>query len=502
MWTICVMDGWGLNPNTDGNAIRLAKTPAFDYLCQQFPMSVLEASGEAVGLPCGQMGNSEVGHLNIGAGRIVYQDLTRIDKEIREGAFFQNPALKSAFAHAKNNGTRLHLIGLTSQGGVHSSQNHLHALIDMAVREGVRDVWVHAITDGRDSSPTGGVGFVRDLQAVMRTHGVGRIASVSGRYYAMDRDRRWERTHLAYLAIHDGEGPKADDPVAYLERSYAEGVTDEFVIPAVIDRSGHVQDNDAIIFFNFRPDRAVQLTQALISDSFDDFPRAHFRKPYLVSMGLYLKEFNIPVAYPPQTLKHILPEVVSQLGWRQFRTAETEKYRHVTSFFNGGQLAEFPGEERELVPSPKVATYDLMPEMSAEGVTGVAKRIIRSGAYQMLVMNYANADMVGHSGNIPAAVRAVETVDHGVGEIWKAVQETGGYLLLTADHGNAEQMIDPTTGGPHTAHTTNPVPFLLCGPKVPRLKEKGILGDIAPTLLELAGIHQPAEMTGKSLLLQ
>ncbi len=507
---LIIMDGWGYREETEGNAIRLAGTPHLDALKEIYPFTLLRASGEAVGLPEGQMGNSEVGHLNIGAGRIVYQDLTRINLAIKDGSFFENPVLKEAFKKAKETGGKVHLLGLVSDGGVHSHIDHIYALLEFARREGLCDrTFVHAFTDGRDTPPTSGVEYLSALVSKMQDLSCGQVASVSGRYYAMDRDKRWERTALAYRALVMGEGYQAQDPVEAVKAAYERGETDEFIKPTVIYRNNRpvalIEDGDVVIFFNFRADRARQLTLALTKEDFREFERPRFPKlAYFVCMTLYDETFDLPVAFPPVHLKNIWGEVVSKARFHQLRIAETEKYAHVTYFFNGGEEEPFPLEDRKLIPSPReVPTYDLKPEMSAYEVTEEVIRRIRSRKYSFIVMNYANGDMVGHTGVLEAAIKAVKVVDECVGRVisvWREVMDRAP-AIVTADHGNCEMMIDPETGEPFTAHTANPVPFYLIDDrfKGARLRE-GILGDIAPTGLFLMGLEIPKEMTGKVLI--
>ena len=508
---LLIRDGWGIShadpamAEKIGDATFFARTPVLDNLLSRYPRTELGASGEAVGLPDGQMGNSEVGHLNIGAGRIVYQELTRISKAIAEGTFFENPVLSAAMENAKKNGSALHLIGLCSDGGVHSHLEHLYGLLEMARKKGLERVFCHALTDGRDTSPTGGVEYIRQLEKKMSGIGVGKIATVIGRYYAMDRDNRWERVERAYNALVNGEGRRCSSPTAGLEKSYAEGVTDEFIAPMVItgpdgNPLAVVKDGDSMIFFNFRADRARQLTRCLTEENFHSFTRKNFPRVYFVCMTEYDETFSLPVAYPPEHLENILGGVLSRLGLRQLRIAETEKYAHVTFFFNGGEEAAFPGEDRCLIPSPKVATYDLQPEMSAPKVTAeLLKRIRSGGGYDFIVLNFANPDMVGHTGKLPAVVKALETVDACVGQIVEEVKSRGGITLITADHGNAERLIDED-GSPFTAHTENNVHLILVSEahRHVRLKQ-GILADIAPTVLKLLDIPQPEEMTGAAL---
>jgi 2,3-bisphosphoglycerate-independent phosphoglycerate mutase len=496
---LTILDGAGCSDTVDGNAIALAHRPVTAAMVRHYPWTRLETSGEAVGLPPGQMGNSEVGHLNIGAGRIVYQELTRIDKSIRDGDFFTNPVLLAAMTAAKADGQALHLLGLVSNGGVHSSLTHLHALLDMAKRQGIQHVYVHAFTDGRDTPPTSGRAFIEDLQTTMTRLGIGNLATIVGRYYAMDRDNRWDRVRLAYEALVDGTGELNPDAPAAIAARYGAGETDEFLKPIIVEPEGRIRNGDGVVFFNFRPDRAVEMTRAIMEQPFEGFERRHLHVTY-ACMTLYQKSLNLPVAYEPQSLANILPEIVSRQGWQQFRTAETEKFRHVTSFFNGAVLEPFPGEDRELIPSPHVATYDLQPEMSAAAVADAAIRAIRSGRYSLIVINFANPDMVGHTGILPASIQAIETVDACLGRLEEACNEAGAAFFITADHGNAEQMIDPETGGPFTAHTTNPVPFIAAYPEAPALRAGGVLADIAPTILQVWGLPQPPEMTGRSLI--
>lgn len=475
-----------------------------DRLVGQFGEALLDASGEAVGLPRGQMGNSEVGHLNLGAGRIVYQELVRISRSISEGDFFRNPALLAAMHHARDNGGRLHLVGLVSDGGVHSHVKHLHALLDMAVAEQLERVYVHAILDGRDTIPRGARPFLQDLDERARAQGSGYIATVSGRYYAMDRDKRWERVEKAYRALVRGEGLQVSSPLEALDQAYARDEGDEFVQPTVVTGSrgrplAPVHDKDSIIFFNFRPDRVRQLSRALILDNFREFDRGRlFPRPYFVSMTEYARDLPVEAAFKQKNLKNTLGEVYATQGLSQMRIAETEKYAHVTFFFNGGREDPYPGEERILVPSPRVATYDLQPEMSAPEVTERILDVIREDRHPLIIANYANADMVGHSGSLPAAIRAVQAVDDGIGAVAHLALPRGWVLLICADHGNAEEM-KSAEGERLTAHSSNPVPFLLCGPRRRTLRDKGILADIAPTVLTLAGIKPPPEMTGQSM---
>lgn len=503
---LMILDGFGERKEQMGNAVKLAKTPHIDALEKEYPMTYIGASGMSVGLPDGQMGNSEVGHLNIGAGRIVYQELTRITKSIEDGDFFTNEAFCGAVDNVKKNGGALHLMGLLSEGGVHSHMNHLKALVRLAAQNGLEKVYLHCFMDGRDVPPDSGKHYMEDICAYLKEVGVGKVATVSGRYYAMDRDNRWERVGKAYAAMVDGMGEICTCPVEAVEQSYAKGVTDEFILPTVVMEDGQpvgkIQSGDSVIFFNFRPDRAREITRALTEPDFDGFARTYFPL-YYVTMTQYDATFShVYVAFRPQTLENTLGEYVSRQGLKQFRIAETEKYAHVTFFFNGGVEAPNEGEDRVLIPSPKVATYDLQPEMSAYEVAEKAAERIRSGKYDLMILNFANPDMVGHTGVLEAAVKAVEAVDACVGTVVDAIREVGGEVIITADHGNAELMIDPKTGSPFTAHTTNIVPCILVSEryKTAKLREGGILADLAPTLLDLMGLEQPKEMTGKSLL--
>jgi 2,3-bisphosphoglycerate-independent phosphoglycerate mutase len=502
---LIILDGWGHNPSSYGNAIAQARKPTWDRLLREFPSTLIHTSGPYVGLPEGQMGNSEVGHLNMGSGRIILMDITRIDRMIASGEFFRQPLLVGAMEHGRNR--RLHLMGLLSDGGVHSHQEHLYVLLRMARQMGVARVFVHAFLDGRDTPPTSGAEFLQQLQKQMREIGVGAIATVSGRYYAMDRDKRWERTEKAYAAMVLGQGIHAQDPVAGVRESYERGVTDEFVVPIVIaDQKGEplarIRDEDAVLFFNFRADRARQITRALTDPALEGISRSSMPQSlHYVCMTQYDKTFPLPHVLGPEEPQHILANILAERGLRNLRVAETEKYAHVTYFFNGGVERAYPGEERILVPSPKVATYDLKPEMSAEGIADAVVKAVEGGTFAFLIINFANADMVGHSGKLDAAIRAVEAVDASLGRIEAAVRRAGGSMIITADHGNAEVMIDPVTGGPHTYHTTNPVPFVFVSPdaQTVRLREGGSLRDIAPTLLGVAGIPPAAEMTGRDL---
>lgn len=501
---LIIMDGWGHSSRIEGNAIAAANTPNLDRLNAEYSHTLLGSSGEAVGLPEGQMGNSEVGHLNIGTGRIVYQEYTRISKSIREGDFFQNSVLLNEMENARKNGAALHLLGLLSDGGVHSHNTHLYALLEMAKSERVKEVYVHAFLDGRDVPPQSAIEYIKGLEAKTAEIGLGKIATISGRYYAMDRDRRWERVKLAYDAMVNGEGEKASTAVQAVEQSYAKEVVDEFVKPTVVTGNGDyrpVQTGDSVIFFNFRADRARELTRAFIEKDFEGFdrgpnpPGVHF-----VTLTQYDETYDVSVAFPPEELKNVLADVLADQDLTQLHIAETEKYAHVTFFFNGGVETPKPGEERIMIHSPKVPTYDLKPEMSAYEVTGAVVKQIKSGKFDVIILNYANGDMVGHTGVFEAGVKAAEAVDACIGRVVAAVQEQGGEVLITADHGNDEQMVDYQTGEPHTAHTSNPVPFIYVSRQPARLRDGGVLADIAPTMLEILGIEKPEEMTGESLL--
>ncbi len=499
---LCILDGFGWVPGqTYGNAIVAAKTPNLDKLFASYPYTTIGASGMDVGLPDGQMGNSEVGHTNIGAGRIVYQELTRITKAIQDGDFFENEALKSAMTTALKSGKALHLVGLLSSGGVHSHNKHLYGLLEMAKRMGLTEVYVHAIMDGRDVPPSSGKGFVEELEQKMAEIGVGKIATVSGRYYAMDRDNRWERVEKAYAAMVYGEGASGT-ATEIMEKSYAEGVTDEFVVPSVTCEGGCISEGDSVIFFNFRPDRAREITRTFVDDAFNGFERRNGRFPvHYVCFTQYDATMpNVEVAFKPQELTNVMGEYLAKCGKTQLRIAETEKYAHVTFFFNGGVEAPFEGEDRALINSPKVATYDMQPEMSAYQVADECVSRIESGKYDVIILNFANCDMVGHTGVFDAAVKAVEAVDQCAGKVIDAVLAAGGKVLLTADHGNADQMYDPDPEHPFTAHTTNPVPFLVAGAGDVKLREGGVLADIAPTMLKLMDLEQPSEMTGTSII--
>lgn len=506
---LMVLDGYGLNEKTEGNAIAQAKTPVMDKLMAECPFVKGNASGLSVGLPDGQMGNSEVGHMNIGAGRIIYQELTRITKSIEDGDFFENKALLSAIENVKKHGSDLHLFGLLSDGGVHSHNTHLYGLLELAKRNGIQNVYVHTFLDGRDTAPTSGKGFVEELTRKMEEIGVGEIASVHGRYYAMDRDNNWDRIEKAYTALVAGEGKKASDAVQAIADSYAEEVNDEFVVPTVIEKDGKpvatIKANDSVIFFNFRPDRARQITRTFCDETFDAFVRVNGFMPLsFVCFTDYDETIgNKQVAFVKESISNTFGEYLAANGKTQLRLAETEKYAHVTFFFNGGVEEPNKDEERSLVKSPAVATYDLQPEMSAPEVGERLTAAITSDKYDVIVINFANPDMVGHTGVIPAAITAVERIDACVGAAVDAIKQVDGVLFLCADHGNAEQMVDYETGAPFTAHTTNPVPFILVNyDEKYTLREGGCLADIAPTLLEIMDLKQPEEMTGKSLLVE
>lgn len=504
---LMILDGFGENPNNEGNAVNLAKKPNIDKLRKICPVSHIDASGAAVGLPDGQMGNSEVGHTNIGAGRIVYQKLTKITKSIEDGDFFSIPEFTEAIENVKKNNSKLHIMGLLSDGGVHSHQRHLYGLLELAKRKGLdNNVFIHAFMDGRDTLPASGEGYIQELQEKMKEKGVGKIATLSGRYYAMDRDKRWDRVEKAYNALVRGEGVLAKDPIQAIEESYQQEIFDEFVVPTVITDANDqplakIESGDSVIFFNFRPDRARQLTRAIVDDKFDGFKTDKLDIDFVCMTEYDDTMPNVKIAFKPEELTNTFGEVVSKLGKKQLRIAETEKYAHVTFFFNGGREEPYPGEDRILVNSPKVATYDLQPEMSAYEVTEKVVEAINSEKYDTIILNFANTDMVGHTGNIDAAIKAVEAVDKCVGEIVEAVQKQNGVLLITADHGNAEQMIDYQTGEPLTSHTTNLVPLILVGMENVELKD-GRLCDLTPTMLDIMEEQKPKEMTGESLLIR
>jgi len=525
---LMILDGYGLAPDGEANAIHMAQTPHLDWLMDKFPFQPGAAAGMDVGLPDGQMGNSEVGHTNIGAGRVVYQELTRITKAIQDGDFFENETLLAAVTNAKDNNSALHLYGLLSDGGVHSHNTHLYALLKLAKDHGLTKVYVHAFLDGRDTPPTSGLGYIKELEAKMEEVGVGKIATISGRYYAMDRDNRWERVQLAYEALTKGIGETATSATQCMEATYAKNTNDEFVLPTVITSTasapqgsstssdipasndtqasaknlleGRIQPKDSVIFFNFRPDRAREITRAFCDPSFNGFPREQIPLHYVCFTEYDATIPNKYVAFKPQTMDNVLGQYLSDKGMTQLRLAETEKYAHVTFFFNGGREEPYPGEDRILVASPKVATYDLKPEMSAEEVTDKLVEALQAQKYDLIVVNYANCDMVGHTGFLPAAIKAVETMDACVARAMGVMLETGAKMFFCADHGNADNMVDETTGGPFTAHTTNPVPFVLFNAPGYDLAPGGRLADIAPTLLQLMELPVPQEMTGKSLL--
>ena len=498
--TLIIMDGFGLRHETEGNAVAAAATPRLEQFFQEFAHTELSASGLDVGLPAGQMGNSEVGHTNIGAGRVVFQDLPRISKAIDDGSFFENPAYVRAMDACREHDSSLHLMGLLSDGGVHSHLEHLFALMKMARDRGLEKVYIHAFLDGRDVSPTSGADFVARTVEKCRELGVGKIATVMGRFYAMDRDKRWDRVEAAYDAMVYGEGAAINPvPVAAVKNAYANGVTDEFVEPVICDPDGTISDHDSVIFFNFRPDRAREITRAFVDPDFSGFTRQYFPVTFVCTTEYDATMPNVEVAYPRLSVRNGLGEYLSSMGLTQLRIAETEKYAHVTFFFNGGVETQFPGEDRVLVPSPKVATYNLQPEMSADEVADKCVERIESGAYDVIILNFANCDMVGHTGVFDAAVRAVETVDACVGRVVDATMKMGGIAMITADHGNAEVMTQPD-GSPMTAHTTNPVPFILCGAGTEL--RKGRLADIAPTILDVMGLAVPEEMDGQTLIVK
>ena len=503
---LMILDGWGIGAPSNCNAVTCASTPNFHRLMNEYPNTLLQTSGEAVGLPAGQMGNSEVGHLNIGAGRIVYQDLTRIDRAVRSGEITANPALAEALQQAKKNNSALHLMGLLSDGGVHSEIEHLFSLLEMVRGFGLERVFVHAFLDGRDVPPASALEYIDLLEKKLLDLGIGKIATLGGRYWGMDRDQRWERVEKHYRAFTEGEGVKAESAHQAVENSYKANVTDEFVEPTVITDAqgvplGVIQDGDSVIFFNFRADRAREITRAFVDPDFQGFHRQKQPQVYFVCMTQYDVTIPASVAFPPQKITNTLGEVLAQHGLRQLRIAETEKYAHVTFFFNGGVEAANPGEDRALIPSPKVATYDIKPEMSAREVTERLLQEVQSDKYDVIVLNYANADMVGHTGIIDAAIKAITTLDECVGQVLKAVLDQGGAAIITADHGNAEEMQEPGTGEPITCHTKGPVPLILVDPDYRGVRlQSGSLQDIAPTMLYLLGLPQPAEMTGRSLI--
>ncbi|KKB73477.1 MULTISPECIES: 2,3-bisphosphoglycerate-independent phosphoglycerate mutase [Bacillus] len=502
---LIILDGFGLRNETVGNAVAQANKPNFDRYWNKYPHQTLTASGEAVGLPEGQMGNSEVGHLNIGAGRIVYQSLTRVNVAIREGEFERNETFLNAMKHVKEKGTNLHLFGLLSDGGVHSHINHLYALLKLAKKEGVQNVYIHGFLDGRDVGPQTAEKYLKELEEQIEEIGVGEIATLSGRYYSMDRDKRWDRVEKAYRAMVYGEGPAYKNPFDVVKDSYEKGIYDEFVIPSVITKENGepvatIKDNDAVIFYNFRPDRAIQISNTFTNDDFRDFDRGdkHPKNLYFVCLTHFSETVDGYVAFKPVNLDNTVGEVLSQNGLKQLRIAETEKYPHVTFFMSGGREEKFPGEERILINSPKVATYDLKPEMSAYEVKDALVKEIEADKHNAIILNFANPDMVGHSGKVEPTIKAIEAVDECLGEVVDAILAKGGHAIITADHGNADVLITEE-GKPHTAHTTNPVPVIVTKEGV-TLREGGILGDLAPTLLDLLGVEKPKEMTGTSLI--
>ena len=496
-----IMDGFGINPSDYGNAIKAAKTPNLDRYFAEYPNHIIGASGLDVGLPDGQMGNSEVGHTNMGAGRIVYQQLVKITKSIQDGDFFENPALKAAMENAKANGTALHLMGLLSPGGVHSHMTHMYGLVEMAKRFGLEKVFIHAFLDGRDVPPSSAAEYMEEAVAELGKIGVGKIGVISGRFYAMDRDNAWDRVEKAYDALVLGEGVQEDDPVQAIKNSYANGVTDEFMLPAVVAKDAKIAEGDSVIFFNFRPDRARQITRAFVDPEFKGFERKKGYFPvHFVCMAQYDATMpNVSVAFPPEELTMTLGEVLAKAGKTQLRIAETQKYAHVTFFFNGGEEKQFEGEERILIKSPDVETFDMKPEMSAYEVTEAVLKEIAADKFDAIILNYANCDMVGHTGVFDAAVQAVEAVDDCIGQVTEAILAKGGKVIITADHGNADKMMEDD-GSPFTAHTTNPVPAIIIGSDAKKVREGGVLADLAPTMLQLMGIPQPKEMTGKTLI--
>ncbi|WP_317367156.1 2,3-bisphosphoglycerate-independent phosphoglycerate mutase [uncultured Tyzzerella sp.] len=506
---LMILDGFGINEKTEGNAIKLANTPNIDKITKGYPCVNGNASGLFVGLPDGQMGNSEVGHLNMGAGRIVYQELTRITKSIQDGDFFENSVLKGAMENCKERNTALHLMGLLSSGGVHSHNEHLYGLLKMAKMNGIEKVYIHAFLDGRDTPPTSGKGFLQELQSKINEIGVGKIATISGRYYAMDRDNRWERVEHAYNAMVMGKGDSTDNVITYIESSYSKDVNDEFVVPTVVTENdmpvATINENDSVIFFNYRPDRAREMTRAFCDEDFTGFDRdkGYFNTKFVTFTDYDSSIKNKEVVFLKESLSNTFGEYISNLGLTQLRLAETEKYAHVTFFFNGGVEEPYKNEDRILIPSPQVATYDLQPEMSAKEVTEKLTENIANGKYDLIIVNYANPDMVGHTGVLDAAVKAIEYVDECIGKVVDTVLENNAQMFICADHGNSDQLIDYTTKEPFTAHTTNPVPFILVNcDKAKGLKEGGKLADIAPTLLDMMNLEQPKEMTGESLLVK
>ena len=501
---LMILDGFGINKEKNGNAIAMAKTPTIDKLMKQFPNTIIHASGLDVGLPDGQMGNSEVGHTNIGAGRIVYQELTRITKSIEDGDFFSIPEFTAAIENCKKNNSKLHIMGLLSDGGVHSHIRHLYGLLELAKRKDFEDVYVHCFLDGRDTAPASAETYITELQKKMEEKGVGRIASIMGRFYAMDRDKRWERIQKAYDALVNGEGEKCTSAIRAIESSYQQEVFDEFVKPAVIVGTdgkpvATIAQNDSVIFFNFRPDRAREITRAIVDNEFKEFEKKLLSLYYVCFTNYDETIPNVNIAFKKTDIKNTFGEYISKEGLTQLRIAETEKYAHVTFFFNGGEEKQYQGEDRILIPSPKVETYDLKPEMSAIAVTDKVVEAIESEKYNSIILNYANCDMVGHTGSLEAAIKAVETIDECISRVVQSINKVNGILFITADHGNAEQMIDYKTGEPHTAHTTNVVPLILIGLDKVELKE-GRLADLAPSMLDVLGLEKPEEMTGESLL--
>jgi len=502
---LMILDGFGINEKEEGNSVKLANTPHLSDILTKNPNTIIHTSGLAVGLPDGQMGNSEVGHTNIGAGRIVYQDLAKITKAIEDGNFFSVPEFVKAIENCKKNNSKLHIMGLLSNGGVHSHNRHLYALLELAKRKDFEDVYVHCFMDGRDTPPASGEGYIIELEEKMKEKEVGQIATISGRFYAMDRDKRWERVSLAYNAIVNGEGEKASSAISAIEESYQKEVFDEFVKPTVItNKNGEaiakIEDGDSVIFFNFRPDRAREITRSIVDREFDGFETKKLNT-YFVCMTPYDETMpNVEIAYKKEELKNTFGEYISNKGLKQLRIAETEKYAHVTFFFNGGKEEQYEGEDRILVPSPKVETYDLKPEMSAYEVTDKVVEAIKTEKYDSIILNFANPDMVGHTGSVDAAIKAIEAIDECVYRVVEAINEVNGTLLITADHGNCEQMVDYKTGEPHTAHTTSPVPLAIVGLPVNKKIKEGRLADLAPTMLDLMGLEKPEEMTGESLL--
>ena len=503
---LMILDGFGINPNKEGNAIALANTPNIDKLMKKYPVAEVHTSGADVGLPDGQMGNSEVGHTNIGAGRIVYQELTRITKSIEDGDFFTNQEFIDAIDNCKKNNSKLHILGLVSDGGVHSHIRHLYGLLEMAKRRDFEDVYIHCFLDGRDTPPASAETYIMQLEEKMKEKGVGKIASISGRFYAMDRDKRWERVKKCYDAIVNGEGNKSGSAISAIESSYQKEVFDEFVEPTLICNGdtpiATISENDSVIFFNFRPDRAREITRALVDPNFDGFENKDLNLFFVCFTSYDETMPNVKIAFKKEPLVNTFGEVVSKKGYTQLRIAETEKYAHVTFFFNGGEEKQYEGEDRILIPSPKVETYDMKPEMSAYEVTEKVVDAINSKKYNAIILNYANPDMVGHTGSLEAAIKAIEAIDECVGKVVEAILNNDGTLLITADHGNSEQMIDYKTGEPHTAHTTNPVPLILVSNDNKYKIKTGRLADLAPTLLELMNIEKPKEMTGNSLLIK